>query len=110
MGFNIGKYEFNSEEQFEDKFAALHTEDSEGNLIPDFRFEVIKLGYQVVQEATYDDEGKVITPAVFGNKYHVDAFWRDLEDHPYGWKTYSVDIETEGLHGFVGLSYLKHKF
>ena len=26
-------------------------------------------------------------------------------DHPYGWKSYSVEIDTEGIHGFLGLSY-----
>jgi hypothetical protein len=45
-----------------------------------------------------------------GDKWHVDALWHNLEDHPYGWKTYSIDIDTEGMHGFMGLSYLDNKF
>jgi hypothetical protein len=110
MGFNIAKYEFNSKEQFEAKFAALHDEDNDGNLIPKFRFSIIKLGHRVLVEGTYNEEGEIITPAVMSDTYHVDALWRDLDDHPYGWKSYSIDINSEGLHRFSGLSYLEHKF
>ena len=110
MGINIAKYEFNSKEQFEAKFASLHTEDEEGNLIPKFKFTVISIGHLVLEQGVYDEEGVEITPAVVGDKWHVDALWKDLEDHPYGWKTYSIDIDSEGMHGFMGLSYLDNKF
>ena len=26
-------------------------------------------------------------------------------DHPYGWKSYSIDIDDEGLHSFYGIKY-----
>ena len=26
-------------------------------------------------------------------------------DHPYGWKSYSIDIDSEGIHKFLGLNY-----
>jgi hypothetical protein len=110
MNINIGKYEFNSKEQFETKFAALHTEDEEGNLIPNSKFTIVSIGHLVIEEGVYDEEGVEITPPVMGDKWHVDALWKDLEDHPYGWKTYSIDIDTEGMHGFMGLSYLQYKF
>ena len=110
MGINIAKYEFNSKEQFEAKFASLHTEDEEGNLIPDSKFTIISIGHLVLQEGVYDEEGVEVTPPVMGDKWHVDALWHNLEDHPYGWKTYSIDINSEGMHGFMGLSYLDNKF
>ena len=110
MGINIAKYEFNSKEQFEAKFASLHTEDEEGNLIPDSKFTIISIGHLVLQEGVYGEEGVEVTPPVMGDKWHVDALWHNLEDHPYGWKTYSIDIESEGMHGFMGLSYLDNKF
>ena len=110
MGINIAKYEFNSKEQFEAKFASLHTEDEEGNLIPDSKFTIISIGHLVIEQGVYDEEGAEITPPVMGDKWHVDALWKDLEDHPYGWKTYSIDIASEGMHGFMGLSYLDNKF
>ena len=37
--------------------------------------------------------------------------WNDLEDHPYGWKSYAVtDIKNNGIHQFFGLDYIKYKF
>ena len=110
MGRNIAKYEFNSKEQFETKFKALHTEDEEGNLIPNSRFTITQIGHLVLEQGVYDEGGVEITPPVMDDKWHVDALWRDLDDHPYGWKTYSIDIDSEGMHGFVGLSYLDNKF
>tara|TARA_R110002051_G_scaffold13544_1_gene45216 strand:+ start:118 stop:447 length:330 start_codon:yes stop_codon:yes gene_type:complete len=107
---NIAKYEFNSKEQAEAKFEALHTEDGDGNLIPDFKFTVIQIGHLKVEDEVLDEDGEIVTPAVMGTKWHVDALWHDLEDHPYGWKTYSIDIDSEGLHGFLGINYLDHKF
>jgi hypothetical protein len=47
------------------------------------------------------------------------VLWKDLEevdeegnvsiDHPYGWKSYAIDIDNEGMHGFMGVSYLENK-
>ena len=36
--------------------------------------------------------------------------WFGLEDHPYGWKSKSIDIEGEGVHAFYGLSFDLLKF
>ena len=110
MGFNIDKYEFLSKEQFETKFKALHTEDEEGNLIPKFKFTVIQIGHLKIEDGVYDEDGEVITPAVTDDKWHVDALWQDLEDHPDGWGDFNIDLDTEGMHGFVGISYLENKF
>jgi len=105
----IGKYECNSLEHAQSKIDAFGMDD-EGN--PTHNHAFVMLGYNVLQEATYDDEGNVLTEAVYGDKYMVDAYWRDLEqdeegnvDHPYGWKSYSIDIDDEGLHSFYGIKY-----
>jgi hypothetical protein len=110
MGIHIGKYEFNSKEQFEAKFASLHTEDEEGNLIPKSRFTITQIGHLVLEQGVYDEEGVEVTPPVMSDKWHVDALWRDLDDHPEGWGEFSIDIDSEGVHVFIGLSYLEHKF
>ena len=110
MGINVAKYGFNSKEQFETKFNSLHTEDEEGNLIPKFRFTVIQIGHLTIEDGVYDEEGEIVTPAVMDDKWHVDAMWYDLDDHPYGWKTYSIDLDSEGLHSFLGIKYLENKF
>ena len=109
MSKKVAKYEFNSKEQFETKFKALHTEDEEGNLIPKFKFAVIQIGHLVIEDGVYDEEGEVITPSLMDDKWHVDALWYNLEDHPYGWGDFSIDIDTEGMHSFLGISYLKNK-
>jgi len=110
MKLNIAKYAFNSREQFQDKFDALHTVDEEGNSIPNFRFGVVQLGHILLEAATFNEEGEELTEEVLSVKWHVDVAWFEQEDHPYGWKSYNVNLTSEGMHGFAGLSYLQHKF
>ena len=81
----IGKYEFDSEEQANSKI-----EKFEGS-----KHSFARLG------------------AVTTDKFNVDVLWfsdEEIEDHPTGWKSYSVDPEGEGVHRFIGLSYQDHKF
>ena len=107
---NIAKYEFNSKEQFDAKFEALHTEDAEGNKIPNVKFDKVELGHIVLASAVVDEDGLEVSPEVISEGWHVDMIWHDLENHPYGWKSYNVDLSSEGLHGFAGVSYLANKF
>ena len=94
MALYIGKYAFNSKEQAEEKIEWLGTEtNEEGETYPTHNHTVVELGSD-------------------GSDYLVDVLWHDLEieedgsvDHPHGWKTYSVDIDSEGIHAFLGLSY-----
>ena len=121
----IAKYKFNTREQFQDKFDDLHTTDKDGNLIPKFIFSVVQLGHVVSKEAEFDNEKQIqITEEEYGEEYLVDVAWfledkfnedGELEekDHPYGWKTYSVDSkikEGEGFHSFAGINYQENKF
>ena len=52
---------------------------------------------------------QLIKEPVFSDKYHVDVIWYDIESHPYGWKTYSCDLDSEGMHKFSGIPYLENK-
>jgi len=97
---NIAKYEFNSKEQFDTKFEALS----------DVKFDKAELGHIVLVPSVLDEDGEEVTPAVISEGYHADMIWHDLEDHPYGWKRYNVNLSSEGSHGFKGLNYLEHKF
>jgi len=109
----IGKYEFNDKEQAEEKIKDLGVDyDFQGNEYKTHNHKIVKLGHIVLQEAEYDvidDKIEIIKEPVFSNKYHIDVIWHDLEKHPYGWKTYSVDLESEGMHQFFGVSYLENK-
>lgn len=120
----ISKYEFNSKEQFLNKVDALHTRDEEGNLIPNFKFAFVQLGHIALEQGKFDIDGNELKKPVLSKKYHIDAAWfiEDLfdeqgilqeKDHPYGWKSYSVDSkikEGQGMHSFMGIDYQKNKF
>ena len=115
---NIGKYAFTSIEQAQTKIDSLGlAQDEEGNNYATHKHTVVKLGYEAIITDTVDEEGNPIQEVSYGTDYLVDVLWCDLEadengevDHPYGWKTYSIDISTEGIHGFMGLSYQSLKF
>ena len=132
----IGKYAFkNGQEQAIDKIEGLGVaQDEDGNNYPTHSHTIVELGYEVISEAVINEEGEVVEEAVFGTDYLVDVLWNaegittieeeavlDEEgnvivpavtsiDHPYGWKSYSVEIETEGIHSFMGLNYQSLKF
>ena len=102
----IGKYEFNSKEQAIDKIESLGL-DEDGN--PTHPHTVVKIGYLTITEGEYDEEGNEITAPVLSDKYSVDVMWQGVENNPYGWATYELDLEHEGVHGFFGRSYTENK-
>ena len=110
MTLNVGKYAFQSKEQFNEKIESLHTINEEGDKIPDSKFAVVEIGLLEETALTFDEDGEELTPSIMGTDYHCDMAWYGLEDHPYGWKSYSVEIESEGVHAFAGVSYQSHKF
>ena len=126
----ISKYEFNSKEQAQEKIDALGTAtDEDGNEYPTHKHTIVHLGNIVLEQGEYDEEGEEITAPVLSDKWHLDVAWDDAEittveeeavldeegmivtpevtsvDHPYGWKSYAVEIEGDGVHSFFGLSY-----
>ena len=126
----IGKYEFNSKEQAEEKINALGTAtDENGNEYPTHKSTIVQLGNIVLEQGEYDEDGEEITAPVLSDKWHLDVAWSDSEittveeeavlddegmvvtpevvsvNHPYGWKSYAVEIEGDGVHSFFGLSY-----
>ena len=119
----IAKYEFDSQAQAESKIEALGVAtDEDGNTYPTHKHSIVKLGNITLQQGTYDEDGNEVTPPVLSDKYHVDVLWNLSDDtyddegnvvyadHPYGWKTYSVDLNDNGVHSFMGLDYTKYKF
>ena len=118
----IGKYEFLDKAQADSKIEALGVAtDEDGNTYPTHKHSIVHLGHIVLESGTYDEDGNEITPPVLSEKYHIDALWRlsdsidengdvVLADHPYGWKSYSVDLDDNGMHSFMGLNYADHKF
>lgn len=100
------KYEFNSQEQAEEKIAALqHDTDDEGNEWLSGNHTIVKLGYLWVTEPTFDDEGNIETEGVASDMYSVDVLWEDLDESPYGWKSYEITVEGNGAHTFAGWNF-----
>ena len=111
MKINIGKYEFDSKEQAETKIKALGVAtDENGNEYPTHKHTIVELGHIVKEQGEYDADGNETKAPVLSDKYHVDALFKGLDDHPYGWKSYAVDIDGDGVHSFLGLSYNSYKF
>ena len=108
---SISKYQFDSKEQGISKIASLGSAtDEDGNEYPTHNHTIVTLGHIVLEQAVIDEDGEIITEAVLSEGWHLDVLWIGLEDHPYGWKSYNVDLTSEGSHGFAGLSYLDNKF
>ena len=113
----IGKYEFDSREQAQTKIDALGTAtDEDGNEYPTHKHTIVHLGNIVLEQGEYNEEGEEVSAPVLSDKWHIDALWVNLEadedgliDHPYGWKSYAIDIEGNGVHSFYGLDYDSHK-
>jgi len=118
----VSKYEFDSEEQALSKINALPSvKDEDGNDVPFHKHTVVKLGNIVLEQGEYDENGEETKAPVLSEKYHVDVLWNGSEiqeideeenityDHPFGWKSYAVDIDSEGVHSFMGVSYQENK-
>jgi len=114
----IGKYEFNSESAANTAIDALGTAtDENGDKYATHKHTIVKLGKIVIEAGDYDQEGKEVKAPVLSEKYHVDVLWQgltvkedgDLDGDHDSWDSYKIDLETEGVHGFLGLSYLEMK-
>jgi len=106
----IAKYEFDSKEQAETKINSLGTAtDENGNEYPTHKHTIVHLGHIVQQQGQYDEDGNETVAPVLSSKYHVDVLWKGIDDHPYGWKSYAVDVSGNGVHSFLGLNYDSYK-
>tara|TARA_R110002074_G_scaffold182548_1_gene347468 strand:- start:538 stop:861 length:324 start_codon:yes stop_codon:yes gene_type:complete len=105
----IGKYSFDSKEQVQAKIDTLNEEPNKHTFV--------HLGNIVLEPAVINEDGEIETEAVLSEKWHLDVLWVDLEadedeeiDHPYGWKSRSVNVDGDGVHAFFGLNYNLLKF
>ena len=103
----VGKYDFKSKEQALSKIEGLpHKADVDGIKHPTYKHIITHLGSVIKEDAEFEN-GVMIKDPVYG-VYRLDVLWIDIEENPYGWKTYEIDLDNEGLHTF-GLSYLENK-
>lgn len=59
----------------------------------------VYLGKEVITPAEYDEEGNVITEAVYGNRHKVDVLWKNGRNED--WDEYIVKPTTHE-HWFMG--------
>lgn len=135
MAHIFKKYEFQDEATAESRIAALPSAtDEEGNSYPTHSHTIVKLGYLVVTEGTYDEEGNELTAPVLSDKYSVDVLWNKEQilkvieeavydgegnlvkaavtevDYPYGWASKEVQyseswVSPNGAHTFFGWNF-----
>ena len=88
------RYEFNDQEQAESKMDSFFDLDQEGNKVQNIKASFIKLNKFVLEQGEYDEEGEEVTPPVLSSGYAMDVLWNDLDESPYGWKSYEVEPES----------------
>lgn len=99
------KYEFDSQEQAETKIAALPHIEVDGVSYLDGNHTIVKLGYIVTNTPEYDENGDEIVAPIYSDKYSVDVLWNGLEKSPYGWASYEITVEGNGVHTFLGRNF-----
>lgn len=85
------RYEFNDQEQAEEKIDAFFDVDEDGNKVQNVKAAFIKLNKFVLEQGEYDEAGEEITPPVLTEGFAVDVLWKELDESPYGWKSYEVE-------------------
>ena len=118
----IGKYEFDSLEQAESKINDLGVgTDDDGNTYPTHKHCIVKLGYIVLEQGEYNEDGEEVKAPILSDKYHVDVLWKGLEPkdaeaevlsyvEPSGWEANRIELDNNGVHSFMGLDYQLYKF
>ena len=84
------RYKFKDKTQAVNKIDNLFVIDDDGNTTPKSKFAVIDLGKFILQDEEVDEGGDVITETIFTDGYAIDVVWHDLEESPYGWKSYEI--------------------
>ena len=96
------KYEFGSKAAATTKINALGV-DEDGN--PTHSHSIVRLGHLVVTEATYDEEGEELTPAVLADNYSVDVLW---DGEPVSsWDSNMIWCAPMGVHTFGSSSAIR---
>ena len=88
------RYEFNDQEQAESKMDSFFDLDQDGNKVQNIKASFIKLNKFVLEQGEYDEQGEEVQPPVLSSGYAMDVLWNDLDESPYGWKSYEVEPES----------------
>lgn len=105
MAKKFKKYEYISEEEANLYIDNLGYEiDEDGNKYPTHGNHIVKIGYIVLEQGTYDEEGNELTPPIFSDKYSVDVIWVNGKDKD--WKDKRIKLNgNKNSHSFYGWEY-----
>ena len=96
------KYEFGSKAAATTKINALGV-DEDGN--PTHSHSIVRLGFLVTTEGTYDDDGNELTAPVYSSSYSVDVLWDGEPDS--SWDSAMIWCEPIGVHTFGSSSAIR---
>ena len=88
------RYEFNDQEQAESKMDSFFDLYQDGNKVQNIKASFIKLNKFVLEQGEYDEQGEEVIPPILSSGYAMDVLWNDLDESPYGWKSYEVEPES----------------
>ena len=88
------RYTFTDKEQADSKISKFFDIDEEGNKVPNERAAFIYLDKFAITETEYDEEGLEVITTTYTEGYALDVVWHDLEESPYGWKSYETEPES----------------
>tara|TARA_R110000782_G_scaffold268738_1_gene365716 strand:+ start:1700 stop:1996 length:297 start_codon:yes stop_codon:yes gene_type:complete len=85
------RYQFNDKAQAEQKVSAFIEVNEQGDKVQTIKASFIWLDKFVKVNGKYNEKGEEITAPIFTDPYSLDVVWDDLEESPYGWKSYEID-------------------
>ena len=88
------RYTFTDKAQADSKISKFFDIDEEGNKVPNERAAFIYLDKFVLTKGEYDEEGVEVVAPIYSEGYALDAVWHDLEESPYGWKSYETEPDN----------------
>ena len=88
------RYKFTDKAQADSKISKFFDIDEEGNKISNERAAFIYLDKFVLVKGEYDEEGVEIVAPTYSEGYALDVVWHNLEESPYGWKSYETEPDN----------------
>ena len=88
------RYTFTDKAQADSKISKFFDIDEEGNKIPNERAAFIYLDKFMLVKGEYDEQGVEIVAPTYSEGYALDVVWHNLEESPYGWKTYETEPDN----------------
>ena len=85
------RYLLNDKQQAEQKVSAFTEVNEQGEEVQTVKASFIWLDKFVKVNGEYNEKGEEITAPIFTDSYSLDVVWDDLEQSPYGWKSYEIN-------------------